>query len=198
MSKDDNEGHGREYDVGYCKPPRHTQFLPGQSGFKGRKKKKTREAEAEMIARIRDQQVTVDGRTMSMLELAVHSTMNQTIKSGKPKDLKVLFELLEKHGAISQDDRYAQTKAGADETVRKIFERFDRQFDIDPADAEAIERAGAEEAQLIIMCPDCGPELRRRWAEPDYKAISGRCGRTGLHSFFEKATERNRQKKRGS
>lgn len=193
MSKDDESG---DYKIGYRKPPKHTQFLPGQSGFKGRTKKKPREAEAEMIARIRDQQVTVDGRTMSMFELSVISTMNQTIKSGKPKDLKLLFELMEKHGAISEDDRWAQTKAGADAAVRKIFEVFDRTVpdDDDPEATAAISRAAEEEAALIIRCAHCGPELRRRWSEPDYKALSERYKRTELHSFITRVTEQGRRK----
>jgi len=190
-----NDDEGREYEIGYGKPPKHTQFLPGQSGFKGRTKKKPREAQAEMIARIRDKQVTVDGRTMSMFELAVTSTMNQTIKSGKPKDLKLLFELMEKHGAISEDERSAQTKAGADAAMRKIFEVFERTYPVeDPEATVAISQAADEEAELIIRCAHCGPELRRQWSEPVYKVLSERYKRTELHSFITRVSEQGRQK----
>ena len=123
--------------------------------------------------------------------------MNQTIKSGKPRDLKVLFELLDKYGAIPDFDRHAEAKAGADEAVRKIFQTFDRQFEIDPVDREAIELAESEEVDLVDRCPHCGPELRRRGRDPDYRATSRRYDPTGLHSLAKRVSERPRKRKRG-
>lgn len=41
-ANDNNESDGPDYQVGYGRPPRHTQFKPGQSGNpKGRSKKST-------------------------------------------------------------------------------------------------------------------------------------------------------------
>jgi len=189
-------GKDDDYDVGYGKPPKHSQFVPGQSGFQGHRKKRP-ESQAEIVARVRDQVVEVNGRMMPMLELSMMSVMNQTIKSGKPKDLKVLFELLDKYGAIPDVDRYAEAEAGADEAMRKIFQVFDRHLEIDPVDREAIQQAEGEEVELVIGCPHCGPELRRRWRDPDYVVTSRRYDPTGLHSVVKRVRERRRQKKRG-
>ena len=130
-----------DYEVGYGKPPRQHQFQPNTSGFKGRRKKPP-EQQAEMIARIRDEVVIVNGKRMSKLELAVQRAFNETIKSGKTRDLKVLMDLLDKYGAIPKWDRDAQTRAGADEALRKIFETFDRTM---PEESPAHRRANPME-----------------------------------------------------
>src|ERR1043166_3766641 len=142
-----SKGNGRDlgdYEVGYGKPPKHRQFVPGESGFKGHRKKPP-ESRAEIVARVRDQVVTAGGRSMTTFELSVRSVMNQTLKGGKPKDLKVLFELLDKYGAMPEAERYAQTQAAADEAMRKISQIIDRQLEIDLEAREAIEQADAQE-----------------------------------------------------
>lgn len=193
-----SKGKVSDYEVGYGKPPRDNQFIPGQSGFKGHKKKKLGETEAEIIARVRDQKVTAGGQEMTMFEVAARSVINQTIKSGKPRDLKLLFELLDKYGAISETDEGAKAKAGAEEVVRKIFETFDRHFEIDLAARDWIEKVEIEEVELVIRCAHCGPELRRRWRDPDYRATSARYCPTGLHSLVKKVREGRRKNKRSS
>lgn len=129
----EGEANSGSYKVGYGKPPKHSQFVKGQSGFKGRRKKRP-ETHAEMIARVRDEPVMINGKAFSKFELAVVSVFNQTIKSGKPHDLKLLFDLLEKHGAMSAPDVAANMKAGADAVMEKILNVFDRTF---PDDIES-------------------------------------------------------------
>ena len=92
MSKDD-------YKVGFGRPPEHSRFAPGESGNKGRKKKRP-EFQAEMIARIRDECVTVNGVKMTMFEVGLRSVFTNTIKRGHPRDLIALFDMLDKYGAI--------------------------------------------------------------------------------------------------
>jgi len=70
-----------DYEVGYGKPPRHSQFPPGVSGNKGRRRKT--ENSAEIVARVRDELVLVNGKHVTKFELAVQQTVNQTIRSGK-------------------------------------------------------------------------------------------------------------------
>lgn len=171
---------GGDYEVGYAKPPRHSQFMPGQSGNKGRRKKRP-ETQAEIIARVRDEPVTVNGRTMTKFELAVHATINQTIKGGKPRDLKLLFDLLDQHGAMPEVDRAAEAREGADLAIRKIFTVFDRLDGRDPADGDAVKRLEAEELQIVLDCPHCSEILRGRWKDPAYVTLVKRYGPTGLH-----------------
>ncbi|CAD7338275.1 hypothetical protein FIM10_09635 [Sphingomonadales bacterium 56] len=174
-----------DYEVGYGKPPRHSQFPPGVSGNKGRRRKT--ENSAEIVARVRDELVLVNGRHVTKFELAIQQTVNQTIRSGKPRDLKLLFELLDKHGGMPEIDRRAETEAGADAALQKIFSVFERTYDIDPADRKQLEHHGREEVALIMSCPHCGPELKARWGEKDRKVLSARYGKTGLHKQVEAA-----------
>lgn len=175
---------GGGYEVGYGKPPKHSQFMPGQSGNKGRRKRRP-ETQAEIVARIRDEPVTVNGRTMTKFELAVTATLNQTIKSCKPRDLKVLLELLDRHGAMPEADYVAHAAIDAEAVVEKLFKTFDRTYDIDPADREAVKRLGAEELQIVLGCSHCSNELRRRWSDPDYQDLAKRYSPTRLHSLIQ-------------
>ena len=171
---------GGDYEVGYGKPPKHSRWVPGQSGFKGRKKKPA-ETQAEIIARQRDELVIVNGNPMTKFELAVASTVNQTIKSGKPRDLKILFDLLEKHGAMSKGNWAAEMTANADKTMQKIGQIVERTLNIDPKDAAMLDKLNAEEAMLVMSCSHCNDALRRRWADPEYKALTERYHATRIH-----------------
>lgn len=179
MSKNDGSG-GKDYEIGYKKPPKHSRWVPGQSGFKGHKKRPP-ETQAQIVARVRDELVTVNGKTMTKFELAVASALNQTIRSGKPRDLKLLFELLDKHGGIPQGDLAAQQAADSDYVMQKIGQIVERTFNIDPKDVALIDDLNAEEVSLVMSCNSCGPELRRRWADPEYTEVRKRHGATALH-----------------
>ena len=172
----------RDYEVGYGKPPKHSQFVPGQSGFKGRRKAK--ETPAEIVRRVRDELVMFQGNMVTKLELAVLSVMNQTIKGGRFRDLRLLFDFLDKHGALPKADEAAKSKAAADKVMAKIEDIFNKTLDIDPEDAAALEKLQREEAQIVMNCRHCGPSLRARWADQAYLALRKRYGGTGLHDLF--------------
>jgi hypothetical protein len=183
MSKDD-------YDIGYGRPPKHTQFVAGESGNKGRKKKRP-EFQAEMVARVRDEQVIVNGRSMTMFEVAVRSVMNSTVKRGHPRDLKALFDLLEKYGAIPKGEAAAESKAAAESVMERIMDVFNRTNDVDPEDVAAIARLQAEEAAIVMNCPSCSPPLRKRWNLPERKALGERYGCSGLQRDVEELKKIN-------
>jgi len=172
-----------EYDVGYGKPPKHGQFLPGQSGFKGRKKKVPPSAK-EIVGRVRDELAPVEfnGRQITILELAIRTVFNATIKGGKVRDLKVLFELLDKYGALPQADLAAESEANAQKAMKKILDFFDRTHGIEPEDVASVKHDEAEEARIVMTCPSCGPKLQDRWRNPERKARTKREMTTRLHS----------------
>ena len=177
----DNQGpKGGDYDVGYGKPPTHTRFVPGQSGFKGRRKKLP-ETHAEMIARVRDEYVTVNGKEISKFELTILSVFNQTIKSGKSRDLKLLLDILKEHGAAPAADLAASWAAQGDAVCDKLFQVFDRTVPDDPPDVVALDRANVEEARIVMACPCCGPVMRKRWRDHDYAELRKRYRASALH-----------------
>lgn len=180
---------GKGYKVGYGKPPKHSQFPPGVSGFKGRKKKRP-EGQAEIIARVRDEMVEIDGKQVSMFELAIRSVFTKAIKNGRPGDIKAILDLLNQHGLVPEAERAAEIKANADKVIEKMYNYMYRSRDIDPEDMKALERCGLHEANLIMSCPTCGPRLRNYWANPERKALYRRLNHgTGLQQQVFKLFE---------
>jgi len=110
------------YEVGYGKPPVHSRFKPGHTG-----RRKTlwpkRENRVDLVKRIRDEKINVQGKSMTMLELAVRQTFNITIKSGKARDLKALLDLLDKYGAgITHDENENITPEEFAATIMRAIE----------------------------------------------------------------------------
>lgn len=118
-----------DYEIGYGKPPRHSRFSKGKSGNPSGRRK-PRLSDAEVVAKIRDQKITIKLRGKEMrvttLEAAILQTINKTIASGKPRDLECLLRLLDKYGALPFEVRQAEGKAQAQAAVDKIMEIFDR------------------------------------------------------------------------
>ena len=75
----------KKYEVGYGKPPRHSQFKPGHSGYVGGSKK-ARKSPSELLDRILEEKVTVreSGKSRRMTkqevflrQLVVHAIANE-------------------------------------------------------------------------------------------------------------------------
>lgn len=176
-----------DYDVGYGRPPRHSQFVPGQSGNKGRKKK--RETPGEMMARIRDETVHVQGQTITKLELALQSAFTHTIKGGKARDLKGLLELLDKYGALPKWEEEQKTQAGADKAMEMIFQHFERAGVIDPRSRTVINPLARKETEMVLACKTCGPVLQRQWHEKARKKLAAEGLTTPLQRAADEITK---------
>lgn len=93
--------HDEDYEVGYRKPPKHTQFQPGQSGNRnGRPKaaKKTQKAILEDIAS-RRVKMSVSGKqvNVTMLE-AVYLRLVDGALKGEKGSIKTFVDLLRENG----------------------------------------------------------------------------------------------------
>ena len=99
---DDVASKAAQDEVGYCKPPRHSQFKPGRSGNPRGRPRKAGSIEA-MIKRELDQtvKITEGGRELriSKREAIVKQFVNRAIK-GDPKPLQLMLAHLEKHKDI--------------------------------------------------------------------------------------------------
>jgi Family of unknown function (DUF5681) len=86
-----------DYEVGYGKPPKHTQFRKGQSGNpKGRPKKEL--SIPELIRKVSLSTVTVKGENgqyyeMPKTQAAITQLVNAAVK-GDPKALRLWLQLL--------------------------------------------------------------------------------------------------------
>lgn len=80
------------HDVGYGKPPKHSQFQKGQSGNPtGRPKK--RKSRRELFEEAWQSEVNVNGKMMTKAELFVHQLVNDGIK-GKAGARNLLIDFL--------------------------------------------------------------------------------------------------------
>ena len=161
----------RDYEVGYGKPPKHSQFKPGESGR--RRGKRRRETKEQIVARVRDEKVglTMKGKrvTMSNLELVLRKVHAKTMESGKPQDLVLFLALLEKYGGIGEDRRREEAEAGADAVIRKIMSHVRRTSPKPRQERHRRERELVEVA-VIQSCQECSTALRSGWHDEDCQA----------------------------
>ena len=101
------------YEVGYCKPPKHTQFKPGQSGHpsgrpRGQPNFRTavREALKEKIT-IREGDRT---RTVSKMDAIIQVTFNKALK-GDAKALVAFLQFVRWAGLMDEEPELSSTES---------------------------------------------------------------------------------------
>lgn len=114
MSAEDDDD-----EVGYCKPPKHSRFKPGQSGNTRGRPRKNRSIEA-MIKRELDQTVVLKegGREirLSKREALIKQLVNRAI-SGDQKPMQLVLSHLEKHNDI---EPFTATEADDAELLKAL------------------------------------------------------------------------------
>ena len=116
-------------EVGYGKPPKAHQFKPGKSGNpKGRPRRA--ETMPEIVAKVRDEMVpiTIDGKRkkVPLMEAALRQTIANCFKSGNPRHLEKMLDLLEKHGVPHAQVLKEDQERHVEEFNRRMFEYLDR------------------------------------------------------------------------
>jgi hypothetical protein len=132
------------YEIGYGKPPKHTQFKPGQSGHpsgrpRGQRNFRTavREALKERIT-IREGDRT---RTVSKMDGIIQVTFNKALK-GDPRGLVAFLQLVRWAGLMDEEPELssADSIGAEDEAILTGFlERHGlKPSDNSPAEAEEL------------------------------------------------------------
>lgn len=116
-----------QYEVGYGKPPKASQFRPGQSGNSKGKRKRPKTA-ADLVDKLFHQKVDVNigGRTkrLPLLEVILRTHTSKAAK-GDQASTRLLLELLKSH-----QERNADTTASilpesdSDEIIAAFLEQM--------------------------------------------------------------------------
>lgn len=119
----------KSYEVGYGRPPKHSQFQKGRSGNpKGRPKWKR--TEAEIVARIRDEPVALmlNGQSVrvSMFEALLRRAYISALNKGSVRDCENLIHLSYRFGAAPAEVEAERSRAAADAVMAKMLDIFDK------------------------------------------------------------------------
>jgi peroxiredoxin family protein len=87
-----------DYEVGYGRPPKHSQFKKGMSGNSSGRPKKLKSMK-EQFALALAKEVVINGKKVTKQELFVEMLIQHAVK-GKPVAMRMVMELL----ALSGDD----------------------------------------------------------------------------------------------
>lgn len=134
-----------DYEVGYRKPPKHTQFKPGQSGNRSgrprtRKMVTNRMDMRRSFMKAMEQEVTVvrDGQRTQVV--AIHALYDQLLKKALAGDLRSSKLLIETYSGLVMEDEDDRMKL-AEELGRFVRAR-------EKAEDEAWERMTPEERDM--------------------------------------------------
>jgi hypothetical protein len=114
-------GSGREYDVGYRKPPKHKQFKPGQSGYP-RGRPKGAKNEATILRELLDHkklQVRERGRTRAVT--VREAILLRVIEDALKGNTKSAAFILNRYGLIVSGEIQETELTGDDQAVLKAF-----------------------------------------------------------------------------
>jgi len=117
------KGSAGDYEVGYGRPPKHTRFVPGQSGNKkGRPKRKRDAAQLAEAALNRKVTVVENGvRTKMTVENIAYRKLADRALSGDSKALGFLLNLAKERRDLAEP---AADKTAVSQSDREIIENF--------------------------------------------------------------------------
>ena len=113
------------YEVGYGKPPKHTQFKPGRSGNPRGRPGGHRNLRSVIRSTLNENVTIREGertRKISTMEAVVRRCVNNALK-GEPKAFAALLQLVRSTGLLDEDPEpsSAQSVSAEDEAILATF-----------------------------------------------------------------------------
>lgn len=144
---EDAKKNGRDYDVGYGKPPKHSRFKPGQSGHPKGRPKKTKDDFADVVKKVLSEpvQVTENGKAVKMANKEV--VVRQMVRRGQAghhPSVKEIIRLADKHdlNPFKPPEESPEEKAQRKEYSEKLVRMLDEY-------ASMKKRVGSLETKLL-------------------------------------------------
>ena len=117
-------GDGKKgYEVGYGKPPTHSQFRPGQSGNPAGRRKGVRNLKTDVMRMLRTPVRVTEGgrtRTRSTQEGALMVLREQALRAD-PRSLDRLFELAERFNSDPAELGPAEALSADDQAILAAY-----------------------------------------------------------------------------
>lgn len=128
MSDDEDRGESPDYEVGYRKPPRHSQYKLGQSGnLKGRPRR-ARNLSTLLGDALNERLVVTERgrrRTKSVLEVIVAQLLKQSLGANLKATAMTLSLVAQLESAAAAQGVAAEVLSEADhEVMRSLIERM--------------------------------------------------------------------------
>jgi len=145
----------RPFDVGYGRPPRESQFQPGQSGNPSGRPKKVLNTLQDVLREVAAEKIRVNEggqiREVTKARFIVMSAVDRALK-GDAAAMKLVLPLMEDAGAFGERDPTPEemiadlTPADRAEidAIRDTMDRYARDEDIEPFDADGVGDDGGE------------------------------------------------------
>jgi hypothetical protein len=121
-------GKDEPYEVGYCKPPKHTRFKPGHSGNPSGRPRGQRNFRTAVRDALKEKITIREGdrtRTVSKMDAIIQVTFNNALRSD-PKALAAFIQLARSTGLMDEEPELSSTESISAEDDAILAEYLER------------------------------------------------------------------------
>ena len=124
-SKPNPKDGSDDYEVGYGKPPKHSQFKQGQSGNRKGRPKNSRNLKTDLKEEMAEKiDVRENGRLKKLSkQRAMLKALSNKALTGDPRTAQLLINMLEQLLPDEPDESEARALGSDDEEILKLFRK---------------------------------------------------------------------------
>ena len=107
------------YEIGYCKPPKHVWFKPGQSGYPSGRPRGRRNLRTAVRDVLKEKVTIREGdrtRNVSKMDAIIQMTINKALK-GDAKALASFIQLARSVGLMDEEQEPPKSVSAEDEAI---------------------------------------------------------------------------------
>jgi hypothetical protein len=118
-----------DYEIGWGKPPKHSQFKPGQSGNSKGRPKGTRNLKTDLQEELSEKVKVREGRETRVIskQLALVKRVVADALNGKGSAQRTVFELIERSSNLDPDQTHTQDLKPEEQEVLDVLLKRGRQ-----------------------------------------------------------------------
>jgi hypothetical protein len=113
MKRKPPRGPGQDYEIGYCKPPKHTRFKPGQCGYPSGRPRGQRNFRTAIREALKEKMTVREGgrtRKLSKMDVVIQVALNKALK-GDAKGLAAIVQLARWAGLMDEEPETSSTES---------------------------------------------------------------------------------------